>query len=233
MKRLAVIPAREGSKRIPLKNIKDFCGRPMITHSIDACSTSEIFDAIHVSTDSKAIADIAKNTGCNPAFARPENLAGDHTAMMEVLRYVTETFEKKGQTYDTIALVYATSPLVSPHDLKKACEVFEKGDKTKALLAVAPFPAPIEHAFRTETEENILVPDNKEALSKRTQDLKHAYFDAGMFAFYTPTYIKSQKTAGDFEAFRGYIVPSYRVTDIDWPDDWERAEMLYKAVNGQ
>ncbi len=231
MKRLVVIPAREGSKRIPHKNVKDFCGKPMISHAIMACEESGIFDLIHVSTDSMKVASVAKQYGHAPDFMRPHEISGDHATMMEVLKHAVEELEEGKKKFDTVCLVYATSPLVSPDDLKKACDAFEKGDPDKPLLAVTPYPAPVEHAFRMERDGAVLRPDSEASLAMRTQDLKPAYYDAGMFAFYTPAFIKKQKAAGNFAAFRGFSVPSYRVTDIDWPEDWERAEMLFKAVN--
>ncbi len=229
MKRLAVIPARGGSKRIPDKNIKDFCGVPMIAHSIQIAQNADLFDMVHVSTDSQRISDVAVQYNCAPDFPRPDELANDHATMMEALKYVVEEYEARGTVFDTVVLLYTTSPLTDPEDLQKACAFFEKSDKKKAVLAVTPFPAPIEHAFRI-NQDGDLVPDDKDALAMRTQDLKHAYYDAGMFAIYSADYIKNSHQAGDFMAFKGYEVAPYRVTDIDWPEDWDRAEALYKAV---
>lgn len=231
MKRLCVIPAREGSKRIPRKNIKDFCGKPMIAHAIEAAKASGIFDVIHVSTDSDDIAKVAEELGHKPDFARPSDLAGDHTSMMEVIKHVVEEYKNQGTTFDTVTLIYATSPLVSPEDLNNACTKFEQGDGEKALLAVAPYPAPIEQAFIMNPDDSDdLTPDSAEGLATRTQDLKKSYYDAGMFCFYTSHYVLDKSGAGDFNSFRGFVVPSWRVTDIDWPDDWEHAERLYKAA---
>jgi len=230
MKRLAIIPARGGSKRIPHKNIKDFCGKPMMVHSLEAAKQTGLFDTIHVSTDDAKIGEVAETYGFNTDFFRPEALSDDHATMMDAIKYVVEKYETLGTTFDTITLLYATSPLIDPSDLKKACANFEAGDMKKALLAVTSFPAPIEQAFRMK-ENADLYPDNAEALATRTQDLQHAFYDAGMFAIYSPEYIKAAKGGGDFCTFKGHEVPSFRVTDIDWPDDWARAEALYKAIN--
>ena len=229
MKRLAVIPARGGSKRIPHKNVKDFCGQPMISHAIQIAEQSGMFDTIHVSTDDNEISSIAAKCGHAPGFVRPDELSDDHASMMEVIRYVVLEYEKTGKVFDTVALLYATSPLTDPKDVANACTAFEKSDQEKAFLAVTPYPAPIEHAFRIQKNDD-LVPNDKNALAMRTQDLNHAYYDAGMFAVYTPDYIKNNTGSGDFLAFRGYKVPSERVIDIDWPEDWDKAEALYKAL---
>lgn len=229
MKRLSIIPARGGSKRIPDKNIKDFCGLPMIAHAIKVAQDAALFTTIHVSTDSPEISGIAAQYDCTPDFSRPAELANDHASMMETVRYVIDEYERRGEKFDTVVLLYATSPLTDADDIKKACEQFEAGDRQKAFLAVTPFPAPVEHAFRIQ-ENGDLVPNDEESLAMRTQDLSHAYYDAGMFAVYSSDYIKNSDQAGDFMAFRGYEVPSYRVTDIDWPEDWDRAEALYRAL---
>lgn len=230
MKRLAVIPARGGSKRIPDKNIKDFCGRPMIAHAIKIAQQTGLFTTIHVSTDSSAIVSAAAEYGCAPDFERPADLANDHASMMETVCYVVEEYERRGETFDSVILLYTTSPLTDPEDLKRACAAFEQSDREKAYLAVTPFPAPIEHAFRLKNNAD-LVPNDEKALVNRTQDLSHAYYDAGMFAIYGADYVKNSHKAGNFMAFKGYEVPSYRVTDIDWPEDWDRAEALYKVLN--
>jgi N-acylneuraminate cytidylyltransferase len=229
MKRLCVIPAREGSKRVPRKNIRDFCGRPMIAHAIEAAQQAGIFDTIHVSTDSADIAAVAAALGARPDFERPAALADDHTPMMDVIKHAVSEHETRDRVHDTVCLVYATSPLVDPADLKKACREFETGDRDKALLAVTPFPVPIERTFTMADGNNTLVPRNEKSFSKRTQDLDMGYYDAGMFCFYSPAYIKAREGAGDFTRFRGYVVPPWRVTDIDWPEDWDRAEMMFRA----
>ena len=230
MRRLAVIPARGGSKRIPDKNIKDFCGLPMIAHVIKIAQQASLFATIHVSTDSPAIASVAAEYGYEPDFERPTELANDHAPMMDTVRYVVEEYERRSESFDTVILLYATSPLIDPRDLKRACASFEQSDREKVYLAVTPFPAPIEHAFRLKDNADLL-PNNEKALATRTQDLPHAYYDAGMFAICSADYIKnSYKTCG-FMAFKGYEVPSYRVTDIDWPEDWDRAQALYRALN--
>jgi CMP-N-acetylneuraminic acid synthetase len=229
MKRLAIIPARSGSKRIPLKNIKLFCGEPMLSYPIRSAEKAEIFDIIHVSTDSVEIFDVAANYGRAPDFIRPGHLSGDHVSMMEATKYVVETYEAMGYQFDIVALLYATSPLMDASDLRNACITFEKSDRKKAILSVAPFPSPIEQGFRMAIDSD-LYPVNVEALATRTQDLQQAYYDAGMFAIFSPEHIKLSVDAGDFSSFRGFRVSPTRVTDIDWPEDWDHAELLYRAL---
>tara|TARA_A100001015_G_C15012976_1_gene724091 strand:- start:567 stop:1262 length:696 start_codon:yes stop_codon:yes gene_type:complete len=230
MKRLAIIPARGGSKRIPNKNIKKFCGQPMLSYAIQAACAAGIFDTIHVSTDDQDIVHIAGSFGFSPEFMRPKALSGDHVSIMQCLKFVVEKFESLGKQFDTVAMLYATSPLIDPEDLKKACVQFEANKRNRALLAVTPYPSPIEHAFRMDDNLDLL-PDNYEALATRTQDLAEAFYDAGMFAIYSSSKIKETVGAGSFFDFTGFKVPISRVTDIDWPEDWVHAENLKKALD--
>lgn len=229
-KTLAIIPARGGSKRIPDKNVRLFCGKPMIEHATNAAKNCGIFDKIHISTDSDAIAKVAESNGLKPDFLRNPDLADDHTTIMETLKYVIEEYNSRGKNFDTICLIYATSPLIDQNDLKKAYKTFLDTDRAKAMLAITPFPTPIERAFRLNEDTKDMSVANQDDFLKRTQDLEHAYHDAAMFCFYSSDYILNSEGGGNFSTFRGYVVDSYRVTDIDWPEDWERAEYMYRAV---
>ena len=229
MKRIAIIPARSGSKRIPNKNIRDFCGRPIISYPIQMAKTAGIFDVIHVSTDSLEIAKVAEQFGCKTDFLRPDYLSGDDVPMMACIKYVIDEYDKLGMCFDTAALLYATSPLMHHEDLKCACEQFEQTDGSRPILAVATFPTPVEHAFRMNARQE-LCPIRPDALSMRTQDLPRSYYDAGMFAIYSPEKIKASSNSGDFHDFSGYEVPISRVTDIDWPEDWVNAENMMRAI---
>ena len=202
----------------------------MIAHALTSAQESDVFDVVHISTDSKKIADVAGENNASVDFMRPAELADDHTSLMEVLKFTVEEYERKNTFFDTVALIYATSPLIDAQDLKSACEQFEETQKDRALLAVTPFPAPIEKAFQFENNDD-LTPANAESFAKRSQDLSQSYYDAGMFCFYTSDYIKNSSGAGNYNSFRGYVVPAYRVTDIDYPEDWDQAEMMYKALN--
>ena len=232
MRTLAIIPARGGSKRVPYKNIKLFDGQPMISHVLDIAEQTAIFDEIHVSTDDPKIIDVLKDVDCIPDFIRPLHLSDDDTPIMEVIKFVVETYEQQGRKFDVVCLLYATSPLIDPMDLQKALKFFIDSDRKSALLAVTKYATPIEKAW-VFGQEQTLIPKDMDAFFRRTQDLQPAYYDAGMFCFYTPNYIKKSDGAGNPKGFRGYQVPSFRVTDIDEPEDWERAELLYSLLNKQ
>ncbi len=124
-KRIAIIPARGGSKRIPDKNIREFCGRPMISYTLQAARDSGLFEVIHVSTDTLRITEIAKNLGFPVNFLRPAELADDHTPIMPVLRHVVETFRERGQIFNEIALLMACAPLIEASDLIGAQRLYD------------------------------------------------------------------------------------------------------------
>src|SRR5437588_12412635 len=124
MARIAVIPARGGSKRIKHKNIVDFCGRPLLTYSLAAAAESKLFDVVHVSTEDRAIADVAARYGYPPEFLRDEALADDHTGVIPVLRWVLERYAERGRNFDAVCLLMPTAPLIDADDLKGALAMF-------------------------------------------------------------------------------------------------------------
>jgi len=231
MRRIAIIPARGGSKRIPNKNVRDFCGKPMIAHIIEAASESGLFEVIHVSTDSEAIANVAQQLGFPPAFLRPAVLADDFTPIMPVLKYVTEVFEKSGQIFDQVWMLMACAPLIAACDLVAADKLFLESDGKSPLLAVTEYSVPIEWAFRRE-DDGHLVPVHPGSFSLRSQDIEKKYFDAGSFSIF-PTYaVQSSKGAGSDQGFIGYILPKGTAIDIDDERDWILAEAIYSRIRG-
>ena len=148
MKRLAVIPARGGSKRIPDKNIRNFCGRPMLAHILSAANASGLFTTIHVSTDSQRIRDVAGKIGSPPDFLRPDELARDDTPIMPVLRYVLEEYANRGLHFDEVWLLMACAPLIEASDLISASTFSQKVGSEHPLVAVSEYPVPIEWAFK-------------------------------------------------------------------------------------
>lgn len=228
MKRLAVVPARGGSKRILNKNIRDFCGQPMITHVLTAARTSGLFETIHVSTESESIRDVATAFGLAPDFPRPDELADDHTPIMPVLRYVTEEYAKRGQTFDEIWLLMACAPLIDANDLRKAATLFQEAGAQDPLLAVSEYPAPIEWAF-SRGENGALTPVQAGMFAIRSQDLEKRYFDAGSFAAFPAARVLQSQGAGSDSGFIGYPLPKGSAIDIDDEQDWQLAEAIYSV----
>jgi N-acylneuraminate cytidylyltransferase len=226
-RRLAIVPARGGSKRIPDKNIRDFCGRPMILHTLLTARESNLFDVIHVSTDSARIADVATQAGFAPQFARPAELADDHAPLMPVLRYVTERFRSSGRNFDEVWLLMACSPLIEAEDLRGAAELFTAGGGTSPVLPVAPYPAPIEWAFSRD-EGGRLTALHPGMFAVRSQDLETRYYDTGSFCIFPAERVVQSEGAGNDSGFIGYSLPRKKAVDLDTEDDWQLAEIAYR-----
>ena len=229
MKRIAIIPARGGSKRIPKKNIKDFCGSPIISYALEAAKDSGLFDIVHVSTDSKEIAEVVKGLGFSIDFMRVDELSGDHTPTMPVLKWVLEQYKDKGIVFEEVASIIPCAPFIRSTDLVNASKILKDNSFNSPVLAVSKYPAPIEWAFRMK-ENNSLVPEQKKMLEKRSQDLKESYFDTGSFAFFSSKYILNSNDAGISSSYVGYIIDKHKAIDIDNIDDWEHAEMLFYGL---
>lgn len=227
-RRLAIVPARGGSKRVPDKNIREFAGHPMIAYILDTARRSELFDAIHVSTENARIAAVADGLGFKIDFPRPLALAADDTPLMPVLRYVTETYAGLGQSFDEIWLLMACAPLIEPEDLQGAAQLFAQHGGQSAVLGVAPYPTPPEWAYERH-EGGRLVPVQPGKFAIRSQDLGTKYYDTGSFCGFPVRRILESAGAGDDTGFVGYVLPRHKAIDIDTEDDWRLAEMVFAS----
>ena len=226
MKRIAIIPARGGSKRIPKKNIKYFCGRPIIAYVLDVIKESNLFDKIHVSTDSPEIALVVKDLGFPVDFMRKDDLSDDHTPIMPVLKWVLEQYQFRGDNFDAVAAIMPCAPFVESNDLATASNLLKESNYDKPVLAVSTYSAPIEWAFSMK-KSGLLEPVQKGMLEKRSQDLKEYYFDTGSFAFFSRQHVLNSNHAGISNSYLGCIIDKYKAIDIDNLDDWKYAEMLF------
>jgi len=226
--RLAVIPARGGSKRIPKKNIAPFCGKPMIAYALDAVADSGMFDKIHVSTDSEEIRDVVEKLGFPVDFMRDPTLADDYTGLVPVLRWVVEQYRIRGESFEQICCVMPTAPLIRSKDFVEAFKIFNRHHAQHPLLVVARFPVPIEWAFRR-GEGGLLTAVSPESLVIRSQDLQHAYYECGPFTLCSPQHlIVDNPLTGQVLS---YMLPAERAVDIDTPEDMAYAERLFKLSN--
>ena len=228
--RIAIIPARGGSKRIPNKNIADFCGKPMITYILDVAEKSKLFDVIHVSTDSEIIAEIVKSFGFPVDFMRPINLSDDKTPIMPVLKYVVDTYHERGVDFEEVSLLMACAPLIEVNDLIEATKLLQFHNNEMAVLGVAPYSAPIEWAYERHSD-GLLVPIQPGMFSVRSQDMVEKYFDAGMFGFFPVKSILESEGAGRDDQFIGQTLPKYKAVDIDEPEDWLLVEAIYMGLD--
>tara|TARA_R110002096_G_scaffold33234_9_gene96148 strand:- start:365 stop:1081 length:717 start_codon:yes stop_codon:yes gene_type:complete len=224
-RRLAVIPARGGSKRIAHKNLRQFGGQPAFTHILGAAAQSELFDIIHVSTDDEAIAQAAALAGFPPGFDRDANLADDHTPIRSVVSWVLRQYEERGEMFDTVALLYATAFFVTPEALTDACETFESGDRSQPLLGVVEVGTPLEKLFRL--EDGLLATVDAAKFGARTQDLTPVFRDAGAFGVFDAASLLSDGDGAQPLAFRAFPLAPWVGIDIDTEEDWAFAERLH------
>jgi len=226
--RVAIIPARGGSKRIPRKNIKLFCGEPMLSYSIAAARASGLFDKIIVSTDDDEIAKIAKHCGAEVPFMRPAALADDHCVIADVIKHAVEWCDSALLPVESVCCLYATAPLVAASDILRGYTVFNQPD-TRWVLAVTSFPFPIQRALRVNAEDcfAMIVPENQ---TVRSQDLEDTYHDAGQFFWQSRSMALQQDHSGTLGKNRAVVIPRFRVQDIDTEEDWLNAELMQKVL---
>ena len=227
-KRIAIIPARGGSKRILNKNIRNFCGEPMITYILKTAFESDLFDVIHVSTDSNLTKEVVERNGFKVEFMRPADLADDLSPIMPVLKFVIEEYHLRGSIFEETWLLMACSPLITSIDLQKAAVYFELNGAQRPVLAISEYPVPIEWAFIRQSD-GILTPVNTGIFQVRSQDLNKKYFDAGIFAIYPSELVRNSKGAGTDCGYLGYVLQKGTTIDIDDESDWELAEAMYRS----
>ncbi len=224
--KIAIIPARGGSKRIPKKNIKEFSGKPIIAWSIEAAKMCKMFDRIIVSTDDYEIAAIAKQHGADVPFMRPKHLADDYTGTSAVVKDVIQNIHKNGEQVSYVCCIYATAPFISSKYLIKAYQDLINQNKSYAF-SVTTYSFPVERSFvinQSNVIEN-LFPDR--TLS-RSQDLQEVYHDAGQFYWGL-----ADAFLNDLPIFSRHsipiILPRYLVQDIDTIEDWKQAELMFES----
>jgi pseudaminic acid cytidylyltransferase len=222
--RIAVIPARFGSKRIKKKNIKIFYSKPMICWAIKRIKESKLFDFICVSSDSNKILNIAKKCGVEILIKRPVNLSDDVTPTKPVIIHAIEHFEKMNIKFETICCVYPCNPFMLVEDLRRAFKIYKK-NSSKFVFPVVEYSHPIQRALKINSKSGIKS-INFANLNKRTQDLEKSYFDAGQFYYGSKTIWQGNKNPHNNGI--PLIVPSWRVVDIDNLNDWKRAELIFQ-----
>ena len=226
--KVAVIPARGGSKRIPRKNIREFAGKPMIAHSIDCARQSGLFERLIVSTDDEEIAQVARQFGAEVPFLRPEELSDDHTGTTEVIAHAIEYLQSQGATLSGVCCIYATAPFIRQEDLKEGLAVLEAGN-WKYVFSATTFAFPIFRSFRKNAEGGLemFFPEH---FTTRSQDLPEALHDAGQFYWGRPQAWLDHTRIFD-KWSTAVIIPRWRVQDIDTEEDWLRAELMSNYLN--
>lgn len=225
--KLAVIPARGGSKRIPRKNIQSFCGKPIIAWSIAAAHDSGCFDRVIVSTDDAEIAQVARDAGAEVPFLRPTELSDDHTGTIAVVRHAIEWQAANAQAPSLVCCIYATAPFLVADDLRCGVEMLERSGSDFAF-SVTKFTFPIQRAVRIDAKGRVVML-SPEHFETRSQDLEETYHDAGQFYWgRASAWCASATLFGPSSMV--VVLPPHRVQDIDTPGDWVRAEWMFKAL---
>ena len=223
--RLAVIPARGGSKRIKNKNIIDFLGKPLIFYALDAAKKSKLFDEIHVSTDSNEIKNVVEQLGYKVNFLRSNDLADDFTGLFPVLKWVHKEYEKRGQFFEEIFCIMPCAPLLTPTDLINAHKIFIKFNSRNPLLVASSFSVPIEWAFYRE-EDSLLVPKDKKSLLLRSQDIRPTFYESGPFNIFSSNHLQDDNFFNN-NNYISYVIEKSKAIDIDDKEDLEFAKILF------
>ncbi len=226
--KIAVIPARGGSKRIPRKNVRDFCGQPLIAYSIIAAKNSKLFDHIIVSTDDEQIREIANHYGAETPFVRPPELADDYATTVPVIKHallwVQENMGKVGQA----CCIYATAPFIQAKALLEAYEMLISKKVGGYVFSATTMPFPIQRTFKVK-KDGFVEMFEPHHYNTRSQDLEEAYQDAGQFYWGSAETYNSEKIFFSTDSM-AYLLPPHMVQDIDTLEDWRRAELMYEAL---
>lgn len=229
--RVAIIPARGDSKRVPRKNIRAFCGKPMISWPIQVARASRLFDRILVSTDDDEIAKTAKEAGAEVPFIRPSSLSDDHTPTIPVIRHAIDWLKSDGTVPDAVCCLYATSPFVTVESLQGAFESLNSDYRAEFVVSAAEFRAPIFRALRLDKNGTASMFWPEYELT-RSQDIEKAYHDAGQFYWGRPEAFHAHD--GFFSArCRLFPLPPHLVHDIDTIEDWTRAELVFNVLKAE
>ncbi len=224
---IAIIPARGGSKRIPRKNIKLFNGKPMISWSILAAVESNLFDEVIVSTDDEEIAKVAMQYGASAPFDRPKDISGDLATTAEVMSHAVNWLYESAYEIETVCCIYATAPFIQINDLKNSLKVFNS-NSWEFVFTATDFQSSIFRGFKITKDDGVemLYP---EFFNSRSQDLTSVYHDAAQFYWGKPlAWLEQKKIFANYST--PYIIPNYRVQDIDTNDDWRRAELIAASL---
>lgn len=224
---IAIIPARGGSKRIPRKNIKDFCGKPMIAWSIEAALQSGCFERIIVSTDDEEIAEVALRLGAEVPFMRPDELSGDFVATTPVIKHAIQWLKANQIIPEWVCCIYATAPFISANALQNGLTLIQQKGVDYVFSATS-YAFPIQRAIKL-LQNGAVQMFSPEHFSTRSQDLEEAYHDAGQFYWGERASWLEEKPIFSSQTYP-VILPRHLVQDIDTQEDWIRAELMFKAL---
>lgn len=224
--KLAIIPARGGSKRIPRKNIKRFLDKPIIAYSIEAALETKLFDEVMVSTDDEEIATIARKYGAAVPFLRSTSTANDTASTFAVLEEVLGNYAQHGQHVELACCIYPCAPFTTSEQLIEAHSILQTSELDTVFPVVA-FETPIQRAL--EIRGNNTFFSQPEYANTRSQDLTEHYHDAGQFYWFKAANILTAKTLITPNS-GSIIVSALEAQDIDTETDWKLAELKFKLT---
>lgn len=224
--KIAIIPARGGSKRIPRKNIKNFHGKPLIAYSIEAALQAECFDRVIVSTDDNEIAEVAKQYGAEVPFLRPQDISNDYATTMDVLKHAINELSLTDDCQ--LCCIYATAPFLQVRDIVEA-SILLSSNNIDYVFSATEFSFPIQRAIKID-ENGFCGMFHTEHENTRSQDLEKSYHDAGQFYFGKVSSFKQNRPFFHSSKSKPFLLPIYRVQDIDTVEDWKRAELLFEVL---
>ena len=224
---ICIIPARGGSKRIPRKNIKNFCGQPIISWSIEAALNCTSFGRVIVSTDDDEIAEISRQYGAEVPFKRSKSLSDDHTSTIPVIKNAIKWLEMNNEKVDSICCLYPTAPFIEESYIEEGLKKLIENNASYSI-SVTSFPYPIQRAIKFTKNERLKMffPEN---INKRSQDLEKSFHDAGQFYWGKRSAWMREERILDQNTVPVYI-PRYKVQDIDDEEDWIQAERIFNKL---
>ena len=224
----AIITARGGSKRIPKKNIREFCGKPIIAYSIEAAIESTLFDEVMVSTDSEEIGNVAKKYGATVPFIRSEETSNDYADTTDVLHEVIKKYKEQGIFFDEFCCIYPTAPFITSEKLRESYQLLQDEDVYNVIPMVSFSYTPQKGMICVGKYIQAAYPD---LMVMRSQDLPVIYHDCGQFYWIkTAEYEKNDDLLSNHT--RPFWVSELEVQDIDNESDWKLAEIKYKYMKG-
>ena len=228
MRNLAIITARGGSKRIPGKNKKNFCGKPILFYSIEAALEAGVFSEVMVSTEDEEIASLARQAGARVPFMRSRAAADDFATTDQVIFEVLQEYEKRGESFEAFCCIYPTAPFLTGERLRQAMDLLKEAD---SVMPVVPFSYPPQRGLVLD-ERGYIVRKYPENAQTRTQYLEKSYHHCGHFyACRTKAFLEAGTT--DVEKLVPICLSEMEVQDIDTPEDWEMAEWKYQSMSNR
>lgn len=225
LKKVAIIPARGGSKRIPQKNIKLFFGKPIIAYAIEAALKSGLYDEVMVSTDSEVIANVAREYGAKVPFIRSADNSNDFATTVDVLCEVFDSYKENNVEFEFATCIYACAPFVNVKILQDSFELLFN-EKCDCVFPILAYSHPIQRSLKV-SDIGRIVPFDDYYSNVRTQDLDKAFHDAGMFYTIDVKKLMVNKSLRTVNTF-AIEIDELHAHDIDTENDWVLAELKYK-----